>query len=89
MRHFLQPFTAICTGIAIGFSIVGVVNATPERIQIENYQNDSLMVDVPNFGPSRMETVQLCLSVVDVEKYQDMMTDWEYSEFEYCMTEHT
>lgn len=89
MRSFLQPFSAILTGCVIGFSIVGIANATPERIQVETHPNDSLMVDVPNFGPSRMETVQMCLGAVDVEKYQDMMTDWEFSEFEYCMTENT
>jgi len=89
VRSFLQPLSAILAGCAIGFSIVGIANATPERIQIKINPNDSLMVDVPNFGPSRMETVQMCLAAIDVEKYQDIMTDWEFSEFEYCMTENT
>ena len=89
MRQFMNPFTAIFAGIAIGFSVVGVVNATPQSVPVIDYNPESLMVDVPNIGMSRFETVQMCLSVVDVEKYHDMMTDWEFGEFEYCMEENT
>ena len=89
MRAFLSPFTAILAGCAIGFSVVNVVNAQTQTVPVIDYIPESLMVDVPNIGMSRIETVEMCLSVVDVERYHDMMTDWEFSEFEYCMEENT
>lgn len=51
--------------------------------------NDSLMINVPNFGPSRYETVSFCLKDAGVDKYQDLMTDTEVETFESCMVENT
>lgn len=51
--------------------------------------NNSLMVDVPNFGVSRLETVTFCLKEAGVENYQDMITDSHFDYFEGCMIEHT
>lgn len=51
--------------------------------------NESLMVDVPNFGPSRYETVSYCLKDAGVDKYQDLETDMEFHVFSACMTENT
>ena len=50
---------------------------------------DSLMVNVPNFGYSRYETVSFCLKDAGVDKYQDLQTDSHWETFEGCMVENT
>ncbi len=50
---------------------------------------NSLMVDVPGMGFSRIETVNFCLKEAGVENYQDMITDSHFGYFESCMVEHT
>ena len=47
------------------------------------------MVNVPNFGYSRYETVSFCLTDANVVKYQDLTTDMEWETFSSCMTENT
>lgn len=48
-----------------------------------------LMVEVPNYGLSRVETVDFCLDQVGVKRYQDLATDLEFDGFEVCMHENT
>lgn len=59
------------------------------RYTLEIVQPESLMVNVPNFGQSRMETVTMCLQDAGVEKYQDMITDMQFETFEFCMSDNT
>jgi hypothetical protein len=51
--------------------------------------DNGLMTDVPNFGPSRVETVNFCVKQAGVDKYQELSTDYEFVTFEDCMIEHT
>ena len=51
--------------------------------------DNGLMTDVPNFGPSRVETVNFCVKQAGVDKYQDLMTDYEFVTFKDCMTSMT
>ena len=51
--------------------------------------DNGLMTNVPNFGPSRVETVSFCLEGAGVDKYQDLITDSHFETFEACMVEHT
>lgn len=51
--------------------------------------NDSLMVEVPRFGPSRYETVSFCLEDAGVANYQQLATDMQWETFEGCMKENT
>ena len=48
-----------------------------------------LMVDVPNLGYSRVETLNFCLNVTGADKYQDLLTDSEFVTFEDCMVSNT
>ena len=57
--------------------------ATPVAI------DNGLMVDVPNVGPSRVETVTFCLNEGGVDKYQDLTTDSDFVDFEACIQEMT
>jgi capsule polysaccharide modification protein KpsS len=57
--------------------------ATPVAI------DNGLMVDVPNIGYSRIETVTFCLNEGGVDKYQDLMTDSDFVDFEACLQEMT
>lgn len=68
---------------ALMLTIPGAANGSPI------VRLDSLMVSVPNFGPSRYETVNFCLNDAGVDKYQDLMTDTEVETFESCMVENT
>lgn len=58
--------------------------ATPYRA-VDN----GLMVDVPNVGYSRVETLNFCLNEGGAEKYQDLITDSDFVNFERCMVEMT
>jgi hypothetical protein len=51
--------------------------------------DNGLMVTVPNIGPSRIESVSYCLKFVGVDKYQDLITDSEFSTFEGCLQDLT
>jgi len=51
--------------------------------------DNGLMVNVPNLGYSRIETVSFCLEEAGVGKYQDLQTDSQFEGFEGCMVEHT
>jgi hypothetical protein len=51
--------------------------------------DNGLMTNVPNIGPSRIESVSYCLKFVGVDKYQDLITDSEFSTFEGCLTDLT
>ena len=44
-----------------------------------------LMTQVPNVGVSRVESVDYCLKFVGVDRYQDLMTDSEFGNFEACL----
>jgi hypothetical protein len=51
--------------------------------------DQGLMVNVPNLGYSRVETLTFCLNVTGVDKYQDLLTDSEFVTFESCMVGNT
>ena len=51
--------------------------------------DNGLMTNVPNIGPSRIESVSYCLKFVGVDKYQDLITDLEFSNFEGCLRDLT
>jgi hypothetical protein len=51
--------------------------------------DNGLMVTVPNIGPSRIESVSYCLKFVGVDKYRDLLTDSDFSQFEGCLTDLT
>jgi hypothetical protein len=51
--------------------------------------DNGLMTNVPNIGPSRIESVSYCLKFVGVDKYQDLITDSDFSQFEGCLTDLT
>jgi hypothetical protein len=59
--------------------------ATPNRLANDN----GLMANVPGFGPSRVETVTFCLNEAGVDRYQDLLTDHEFSRFGACMKDNT
>lgn len=68
-------------------ALVTPASATPARFEIA--VPESLMVNVPNFGPSRYETVAFCLQQSGVEYYQDLVTDTQNELFEGCMVDMT
>jgi len=57
--------------------------ATPRAV------DNGLMVNVPNVGYSRVETLTFCLNEGGVDKYQDLLTDSDFVNFETCMHEMT
>ncbi len=65
------------------FALIAPASATPVAI------DNGLMVDVPNIGYSRIETVTFCLNEGGVDKYQDLITDTDFVNFEACLTEMT
>ena len=80
MKQTLKEFAVgFAVGGAYTLLTAGVAGATPE----------TLMVNVPNFGPSRMETVSMCLGDAGVDRYQALMTDMEWETFEGCMVDNT
>ncbi len=58
-------------------------SATPVAI------DNGLMINIPNIGYSRVETVSFCLNEVGVDKYQDLLTDSDFASFEGCLEEMT
>ena len=51
--------------------------------------DNGLMTTVPNFGPSRVETVSACLSDAGVDSYQKLITDSHWETFTHCMNSNT
>jgi hypothetical protein len=51
--------------------------------------DNGLMVSVPNVGLSRVESLNYCLKDVGVDKYQDLITDSDFVNFERCMVDLT
>ena len=51
--------------------------------------DNGLMTNVPNIGPSRIESVNFCLKDVGVDRYQDLMTDSDFVNFEACLQDLT
>jgi hypothetical protein len=51
--------------------------------------DNGLMTNVPNIGPSRIESVNYCLKDVGVDRYQDLMTDSDFVNFERCLLDLT
>ena len=76
MRSFLAAF-------AVAAATVLPATATPLAV------DNGLMADVPNIGPSRVETISFCLNQSGVDKYQDLLTDTEFDTFAACMHEMT
>lgn len=50
---------------------------------------ETLMVNVPNVGPSRLESVNYCLRERNVSRYQDLITDDDFVTFERCLRDLT
>ena len=76
MRSFLAA-------LALAATTVLPASATPLAV------DNGLMADVPNIGPSRVETISFCLTESGVDKYQDLITDMEFDTFTACMHEMT
>jgi hypothetical protein len=51
--------------------------------------DNGLVTNVPNIGPSRIESVSYCLKNVGVDRYQDLMTDSDFLNFERCLQDLT
>ena len=51
--------------------------------------DNGLMVEVPGYGKSRVETVTFCLNDAGVDRFQDLTTDTEFTTFERCLQENT
>ncbi len=51
--------------------------------------DNGLMTNVPNIGPSRIESVNYCLHDVGVDRYQDLTTDSDFVGFERCLQDLT
>ena len=51
--------------------------------------DNGLMVPVPGYGWSRVETVQFCLEDAGVGRYQDLITDTHFETFGGCLEEMT
>jgi hypothetical protein len=61
------------------------LDLAPVRLAVDN----GLMVEVPNVGLSRIETVSFCLEQVNVDRYQDLITDSDFAGFEGCLADMT
>ena len=79
--------------VALSIPVPPSVHATPvagDTARGEFVPADKgLMVNVPNFGNSRFETVAFCLQQSKVDKYQNLQTDLQFETFSGCMIEHT
>lgn len=85
-----NPITAIVLGCVLGFSAVSAINYVTDRTQSKHQATDNgLMTNVPNIGSSRVESVSYCLSSVGVKKYQDLLTDSQFVNFEGCLRDLT
>ncbi len=73
----------LITALAIAAATALPAGATPRAA------DNGLMVEVPNVGYSRVETLNFCLNEGGVEKYQDLITDSDFVNFEACMYEMT
>lgn len=51
--------------------------------------DNGLMTWVPGYGPSRIETVEVCLQDAGVSRYQDLITDSHFEVFGGCLEENT
>jgi len=72
------------SALALALATALPATATPYRA-VDN----GLMVEVPNVGYSRVETLNFCLNEGGAEKYQDLITDSDFVMFERCMAEMT
>jgi len=79
MRPVLLALAALCVGAAA--SALPVPPLPPVDY--------CLMTTVPNFGPSRVETVSACLSDAGVPNYQNLITDSDWETFTDCMNSNT
>jgi hypothetical protein len=70
---------------ALTLAVPPLALPAPPRLAVDR----GLMVNVPNLGYSRIETVNFCVKDAGVDKYQDLMTDMEFQTFERCMMEMT
>lgn len=64
-------------------ALAAPASATPRAV------DNGLMVNVPNVGPSRVESLNYCIKNVGVDKYQDLITDSDFVNFERCMLDLT
>lgn len=60
------------------------------RYNLEHRAVDNgLMVPVPGYGWSRVETVSVCLEDAGVARFQDLITDTHFETFNGCLEENT
>ena len=86
--NFMKPllFCLASTSIATVASFVaGVHFSTPSFKAVDN----GLMTNVPAVGYSRVESVDFCLTDVKVKKYQDLITDEQFENFNKCLVDLT
>ena len=75
MKKLLSALTVLAMATPAG--------ATPVAV------DNGLMVNVPNIGYSRLESVNYCLDRGGVDKYQDLITDSDFVNFERCLIDLT
>ena len=69
--------------LTVALALALPASATPRAV------DNGLMVNVPNVGPSRVESLNYCIKNVGVDKYQDLITDSDFVNFERCMLDLT
>ncbi len=67
------------------FSAILLASVNSVSLPVDN----GLMTNVPNIGPSRIESVNYCLHDVGVDRYQDLITDSDFVNFEGCLQDLT
>jgi hypothetical protein len=67
------------------FSAILLASVNSVSLPVDN----GLMTNVPNIGPSRIESVNYCLNDVGVDRYQDLITDSDFVNFEGCLRDLT
>ena len=81
----LKQLATVAATLAL---LVNPAGATPASATPRAVDN-GLMVNVPNVGPSRVESLNYCIKNVGVDKYQDLITDSDFVNFERCMLDLT
>jgi hypothetical protein len=85
MKLSLALAAALAVGVPAALALSIPVPPSVKAVPADN----GLMVNVPNFGQSRFETVAFCLQQSKVDKYQNLTTDLEFETFNGCMLENT
>ena len=77
-------FCLASTSIATVASFLAGMHFAPQTSD-----DKGLMTYVPSIGYSRIESVDFCLTDVKVKKYQDLITDEQFENFNKCLVDLT